>query len=658
MANKLARRDTVWSTQGTVVELYPNAIIETVNPTVFDSGFDGQLWVNTAADTCFVCGGVNEAVPGEWIWISTPAGDGNFAAATISPGDLTVTDGDVIVELGDIIIATGGITTPTLVAGASTLTSTLDVTSNVTIGGSLTVTGATILNGDFDISSIQALSIVTTSNTAGAISLIANGGTSETIVIRASQGTGNASLNFSSTAGGVTLTGGKAAATAINLVASNAAGGLTVTGGTAGFLVTMANGEIRLASGTGAINIGADAVSHAITAGNSTGTTAISLNTGTGNSLNLGTNAIAHTITIGNITGATAVNVNSGSGACAWTTTDGAFSLVTGTGTIALSGDSAITTLGIATGAAAKTVTIGNSSSTTSVSINTGTGSSLNLGANAIAHVVTIGNVIGVTAVNINTGSAGSTYTTTDGIFTLATGTGAITISGDAAATAINIGTGAGVIKTIAIGGNGANVITIGNAQTAGSVAIGTLMTSGTISIGGTGLHVGTISIAPGTGAQTVNIGTGGTGIKTINVATGAVANVLTIGSTTGAASTTIQAGTAGIALSAAGMVSMVPATDSQTSPTAASTVNANVVVATFTGFTTAAAGTQVFTITNSKIAVTSGVLVDIHNEGSNDAQMTIMRRKCAAGSIEITTKNNGAAALNGDVVITLWVVS
>jgi len=42
---------------------------------------------------------------------------------------------------------------------------------------------------------------------------------------------------------------------------------------------------------------------------------------------------------------------------------------------------------------------------------------------------------------------------------------------------------------------------------------------------------------------------------------------------------------------------------------------------------------------------------------GANDAQMTCMRVKQLAGSIEVYTKNNGAAALNGNVVITGWVI-
>ena len=101
----------------------------------------------------------------------------------------------------------------------------------------------------------------------------------------------------------------------------------------------------------------------------------------------------------------------------------------------------------------------------------------------------------------------------------------------------------------------------------------------------------------------------------------------------------------------------MVANAASVASPTASSTQNFNVVAATFTGFTTAAAASQVFTLTNSLISATSQVFVTAANEGANDAQMSVMRVKRLAGSMEVTLKNNGAAALNGNVTITAWVI-
>ena len=89
-------------------------------------------------------------------------------------------------------------------------------------------------------------------------------------------------------------------------------------------------------------------------------------------------------------------------------------------------------------------------------------------------------------------------------------------------------------------------------------------------------------------------------------------------------------------------------------SPTATAALEGSLLKATFTGFTTAAAASQVFTITNSKLTTDSVILCSVCNQGSNDAQMTVTRQLLAAGSVAVTLKNNGAAALNGDVIITV----
>ena len=122
-------------------------------------------------------------------------------------------------------------------------------------------------------------------------------------------------------------------------------------------------------------------------------------------------------------------------------------------------------------------------------------------------------------------------------------GTGTINIGTDANAKTINFGTGAAT-ETINIGGTGANVINLGNTQTGGSINLGSALTTGTITIGGTGAQTGTIAIGTGTGAQTLNLGTGGTGAKTINIGTGAATNTVNIGNLTG--STTVNINSTG----------------------------------------------------------------------------------------------------------------
>jgi hypothetical protein len=214
-----------------------------------------------------------------------------------------------------------------------------------------------------------------------------------------------------------------------------------------------------------------------------------------------------------------------------------------------------------ANGGAAETVNITSAQGTSATSIDI---------ASTVGGVTIYGGMPTAASINISTvagggitaayGASGMTLTGT-GTFALATGVNAISVSADAAATAINIGTGAGVVKTISIGGTGANVIAIGNTQVAGSVAIGTAMIAGTISIGGTGAQVGTISIAPGTGAQIVNIATGGTGVKTVNIATGAIGNLVTLGTVTGAASLSLLSGTVGTTITSTGPITVASGT-------------------------------------------------------------------------------------------------
>lgn len=89
--------------------------------------------------------------------------------------------------------------------------------------------------------------------------------------------------------------------------------------------------------------------------------------------------------------------------------------------------------------------------------------------------------------------------------------------------------------------------------------------------------------------------------------------------------------------------------------PTAAVTINEKSFKAVFTGFTTASAGTQEFVINNNKhLSNREPVVITASNNGTQDAQMTVTRvDQSTAGQLTITLTNNGAQALNGDVIIT-----
>jgi len=179
-------------------------------------------------------------------------------------------DGGIDVDAG-----TGGIT--------------IDSTGAFSIDGAaasnVTVTGAGI---DLTLASVSGSVLVSsTEDAALAIRLHANGGTSETIQVHADQGTGVSSIGLLSDVGGLTLraaglasadainleavaggidmdsalqtniTSSQAAATAIQLTASDVAGGITATTGTGNFNVSGGHLEISSVARTLRVNGGA-----------------------------------------------------------------------------------------------------------------------------------------------------------------------------------------------------------------------------------------------------------------------------------------------------------------------------------------------------------------------------------------------------------------
>lgn len=110
--------------------------------------------------------------------------------------------------------------------GSATLDAAAAISLDAATASNFTVTGA---GQDLTLASAGgSVAISSTEDTIGAVSITANGGTSETVVITSVQGTGADSVDISSDAGGITLTGALAG-DAINLVAS--AGSINVTSG-------------------------------------------------------------------------------------------------------------------------------------------------------------------------------------------------------------------------------------------------------------------------------------------------------------------------------------------------------------------------------------------------------------------------------------------
>ena len=101
----------------------------------------------------------------------------------------------------------------------------------------------------------------------------------------------------------------------------------------------------------------------------------------------------------------------------------------------------------------------------------------------------------------------------------------------------------------------------------------------------------------------------------------------------------------------------MVPATASVAGVSL--TVNSRVFVATFTGQTTGSGVNVDFTITNSALGAGDGIFCTVSNKGSNDADIAL--EGCiteTAGTLICRCENAGSAALNGDVIITGWIIN
>jgi len=643
---------------------------------VLADGNDGEVLIGTTGGaaawaTLTAGGGINIAEAAGTITISNPGATGTTFPTDVGGPVAPTAGGATTVEGYDANISTDGATANTI---------RIRLADDVTTVASLTATD------DFNMLG-GTCTITSDDNNANAIYLHANAGVNEQINIRADQGTNAASVQLLSDVGGVTISGGLATADAINIVASDAAGGIDVDYGTGGCSFVGANGAFTVETGTAAVNIGADAA--------------------------------AHTVTIGSATGAASTVIQAGTGDLVMTSTDdatldsaGLLELNSSAGNIGIGNDADAFNINVGTGAAARTITVGNTTGASSVVVDVGTGN-LDLGVSATAHTTRLGSTNTTCDTTIQAGTGAMTFTAggiwdvnAAGAVTIDSSGGTIGMGVDAVAQNINIGTGAAA-RTITIGNATAASSTVINVGT-GNLDLGVSATAHTTRLGstnttcdttiqsGTGAMTftaggvfdvnatgattidstgGAISIGAGADAQAINVGTGAAA-RTITVgnATGATAVVveagtgacefaanatdhqLDMGSTTGVSATTINAGTGGLTLNAAGIVDMVPAVDTQAA--AAVTINANAGVGTFTGLTTAAAASQVLTVTNNVCTVGSAILVSCSNLGANDAQMTITRVVPAAGSFTVTVTNNGAAALNGDIILTFWIIA
>ncbi len=349
-------------------------------------------------------------------------------------------------------------------------------------------------------------------------------------------------------------------------------GDITTTSGAALTVSTDTSGALTLDSGTtGAVNLGTGANAKTITIGNTTSTTQVAVNAGSGNLVvtsptsifqtSTGTNdklaltpstgggasftgsltsadltVSNKTWTFPNLTGNVLLDTstcpiagtfgctggNSLGAAVSLGTTDvnvlnlitsglTRFTVASGAATITGTGTTTVTSTGSMTLSSAAASALNISTGTTgALTLDSGSTGAVNLGNNANAKTITIGNTTGATTVNVNTGSGGLNVngsTTITGANSFTTGTGTTTIN----SAAITLAGNSTVIDMTGTGTLGLNTTT-NQPITTGT---GLFTTGGSATVSGDFVATGNVSTLKGadyptTGSQNdVNFGTG-----------------------------------------------------------------------------------------------------------------------------------------------------
>ena len=305
-----------------------------------------------------------------------------------------------------------------------------------------------------------------------------------------------------STVAGSTAAPLKVSARGNIILDTTSAGGLT-------FGNTTANTPITLQSGTGAINIGTDANAKTISIGNTVGATAINISSGTGG-INIGTGAVAKTISIG--TGAAANTLVIGS-----TNTTSATTIQSGTGNITFRVDG--------TNSSGQVI-IGNSGTTAPDLLVLDNGTTDPTGTNGAMYYNTGLNKFRCyeNGVWTNCVRAGSnlqhvvSYPTSDADFNIGTGTSTVatvsvtpaTATGDVYVRAsVNVVSGSGTDQVL--------TLTLKNGTCAGGTTVTTntfTVTNGNNVVAGT-YETSGVLVNPGTSAITFNLCASATGAIT-----------------------------------------------------------------------------------------------------------------------------------------------
>lgn len=492
------------------VSVFPDPITKTAAPTASDKNYpNGFVWIYQNGDTRtqYTYGGLDSS--GDAVWI--------LAGPGASDVDLLKGNSGTATPAGGIINILGGTNVTTVGASPTGDDLTINLDASITLATQVsspiyTVAAATDMN--INAASGQDVIMVLGDNAGAKSFIIQDSALSPVFTVNSS-----GALTFSSltVSGAFTQTAG-----VVSISEDNSANAVGIANGTVARAVTFAS----------------SAAAHTVAMGSATGAASLDLKAGTGNFTLDGDAATTYTV------GAS--------------TTGGTISIggTAQTGTMTLGDSSGINIVQIGSGEGATTVNIAGGATAAKV---------VNIATGAVANLVTIGSASGAASLDLLCGTGnftleGATASTYD-ISATGANTGTVTIAAGTGARIVNLATGGTGAKTVNIAtGAIGNIVTMGTVTAAASLDLlcgtGNFSLEGNVAstydISATGVNTGTVTIAAGTGARTVNLATGGTGAKTVNIATGAIGNIVTIGSVTAAASLDLKCGTGNFTLEGA----------------------------------------------------------------------------------------------------------
>lgn len=598
-----------------------NVIKASRDPTANDLKYPlGTIWCNKLTGSNWLLGASGAGVA-QWNLVGAGA-TGAIISITGDAGGAEIPDGGGNFNLlgtANQITTTGTANTITLTIPATFIapgsiasTTTVTVGTDLIVGGNISLTGNIAVTGTVTVTGLTTLAALTQAGTA---SINATGAATTTI------GSATAGAISMDTTAGVTIN-------------ADAASSFTTTDAGADLTLQSTLGSVNVIAGQSAADSivinsligGIDIIASGAAAGEDIDITA------TGSSINL----VATEAAVAN-----AIRLNASAA-------DGGIDVDAGTGGITIDSTGAISI----DGAAASNFTV--------------TGAGIDLTLSSVGGSVAVSSTENVASAISLTANGGTSETI---VVTASQGTGAASIgltstaggitltAGLATADAINIVTSnaAGGID-IDAGTNGFIVDSTGAFSIDGVAASNVTTTGAGIDLTLSSVLGSVLISSTEDAALAIRLHANGGTSETIQIHADQGTGVASLDFKSDAGGITLTSAKA-IHTVSAGLVNIDTATDTQASPSATSVLNVNAGAATFTGFTTAAAGTQDFTITNSLATTSSNILCTICNEGANDAQMTITRVNRGAGSFVVTATNNGAAALNGNVCLTFWIL-